>query len=37
MQVAIDFLGARGLSRRTGKREPDGSEWVIAAEVDDPR
>lgn len=37
VQVAIDFLGAHGLSRRTSKREPDGSEWVTAAEVDDPQ
>ncbi len=30
VQIAIDFLGAHGLMKRTGEREPDGSEWVIA-------
>lgn len=30
VQVAIHFLAAHGLVRRTGEREPDGGEWVIA-------
>ncbi|WP_018789007.1 hypothetical protein [Micromonospora sp. CNB394] len=29
VQVMIDFLGAHGLIRRTGEREPDGGEWVL--------
>jgi hypothetical protein len=36
VQVMIDFLGAHGSIRRTGKREPDGGDWVLAeAEGDD--
>lgn len=30
VQVMIDFLSAHGLLRRTGEREPDGGEWVLA-------
>ena len=30
VQVMIDFLGAHGRLRRTGEREPDGGEWVLA-------
>ena len=30
VQVMIDFLGAHGRFRRTGEREPDGGEWVLA-------
>jgi hypothetical protein len=26
----IDFLSAHGRLRRTGEREPDGGEWVLA-------
>jgi hypothetical protein len=32
VQVMIDFLGAHGRLRRTGEREPDGGEWVLAAD-----
>ena len=30
IQLMIDFLGAHGELRRTGERQPDGSEWVLA-------
>lgn len=30
VQVMIDFIGAHGRLRRTGEREPDGGEWVLA-------
>lgn len=30
VQLVIDFLGAHGQYRRTGEREPDGSEWIVA-------
>lgn len=30
VQVMIDFLSAHGLFRRTGEREPDGGEWILA-------
>ncbi|MGC5023065.1 hypothetical protein [Micromonospora sp. DT47] len=30
VQLMIDFLGAHGRLRRTGEREPDGGEWVLA-------
>ncbi|MCK5929166.1 MAG: hypothetical protein KAG80_13310 [Nocardioides sp.] len=30
VQLVIDFLGAHGPYRRTGEREPDGSEWIVA-------
>lgn len=30
VQVMIDFLSAHGRIRRTGEREPDGSDWVLA-------
>lgn len=31
VQLMMDFLGAHGQVRRTGEREPDGSEWIVAA------
>ncbi|MEO9322266.1 hypothetical protein ABFT23_02165 [Nocardioides sp. C4-1] len=36
VQLMMDFLGAHGIMRRTGEREPDGSEWVIAEAEDAP-
>lgn len=30
VQVMIDFLGGHGRLRRTGEREPDGGEWILA-------
>lgn len=30
VQVMVDFLSAHGRIRRTGEREPDGGEWVLA-------
>jgi len=35
VQLMIDFLGAHGRLRRTGERETDGGEWVLADPGDD--